>query len=69
MSSAFKGGVPNDDKPCPTKKAKKHPKKPVPNTKGKKCGFPGRHDHHHYHHDFNHHRLTSFGRGGPAVTP
>jgi hypothetical protein len=40
-SSADKGGVPHNDKPCPTKKAKKHPKKPAPNTKGKKCGFEG----------------------------
>jgi hypothetical protein len=39
-SSADKGGVPHGDKPCPVKKAKKHPKKPAPNTKGKKCGFP-----------------------------
>jgi hypothetical protein len=38
MSSADQGGVPNSQKPCPTK-AKKHPKKPAPNTKGKKCGF------------------------------
>jgi hypothetical protein len=41
MSSADKGGVPNGDKPCPTQKAKKHPKKPAPNSKGKKCGFQG----------------------------
>lgn len=40
-SSADKGGVPHSDKPCPAKKAKKHPKKPAPNTKGKKCGFQG----------------------------
>jgi hypothetical protein len=40
-SSADKGGVPHGDKPCPVKKAKKHPKKPAPNTKGKKCGFEG----------------------------
>ena len=40
-SSADKGGVPHGDKPCPAKKAKKHPKKPAPNTKGKKCGFQG----------------------------
>ncbi len=39
VSSADKGGVPHGDKPCPTMKAKKHPKKPAPNTKGKKCGF------------------------------
>jgi hypothetical protein len=39
MSSADKGGVPHDAKPCPAKKAKKHPKKAAPNTKGKKCGF------------------------------
>lgn len=39
MSSADEGGVPNGSKPCKTKKAKKHPKKPAPNTKGKKCGF------------------------------
>jgi hypothetical protein len=38
MSSADKGGVPHNSKPCPAK-AKKHPKKPAPNTKGKKCGF------------------------------
>jgi hypothetical protein len=37
-SSADKGGVPHNSKPCPAK-AKKHPKKPAPNTKGKKCGF------------------------------
>jgi hypothetical protein len=41
MSSADKGGVPHGDKACPAKKAKKHPKKPAPNTKGKKCGFQG----------------------------
>jgi hypothetical protein len=39
MSSADQGGVPHGDKPCPAKKAKKHPKKPAPNDKGKKCGF------------------------------
>ena len=39
VSSADKGGVPHGDKPCPTKKAKKKPKKPAPNNKGKKCGF------------------------------
>jgi hypothetical protein len=39
MSSADKGGVPHGDKPCPAKKAKKKPKKPAPNDKGKKCGF------------------------------
>jgi hypothetical protein len=38
MSSADQGGVPHSQKPCPAK-AKKHPKKPAPNTKGKKCGF------------------------------
>jgi hypothetical protein len=38
MSSADKGGVPHNSKPCPAK-AKKHPKKPTPNDKGKKCGF------------------------------
>jgi hypothetical protein len=38
MSSADKGGVPHNSKPCPAK-AKKHPKKPAPNSKGKKCGF------------------------------
>ena len=38
-SSADKGGVPPNDKPCPAKKAKKHSKKPAPNSKGKKCGF------------------------------
>ena len=41
MSSADKGGVPHSDKPCKAKKAKKHPKKPAPNSKGKKCGFQG----------------------------
>lgn len=40
-SSADKDGVPHGDKPCPAKKAKKHRKKPAPNTKGKKCGFQG----------------------------
>lgn len=39
VSSADQGGVPHDGKPCPAKKAKKHAKKPAPNTKGKKCGF------------------------------
>jgi hypothetical protein len=39
LSSADKGGVPHNTKPCPAKKAKKHPKKPAPNDKGKKCGF------------------------------
>ena len=39
MSSADKGGVPHSEKACKAKKAKKHPKKPAPNTKGKKCGF------------------------------
>jgi len=39
MSSADKGGVPHNSKPCPAQKAKKHPKKPAPNEKGKKCGF------------------------------
>jgi hypothetical protein len=40
VSSADKGGVPNSNsKPCKTKKAKKKPMKPAPNTKGKKCGF------------------------------
>jgi hypothetical protein len=39
VSSADKGGVPHGDKPCPAKKAKKKPKKPAPNDKGKKCGF------------------------------
>ena len=39
VSSADMGGVPHGDKPCPTMKAKKHPKKPAPNDKGKKCGF------------------------------
>jgi hypothetical protein len=39
MSSADKGGVPHNSKPCSAKKAKKHPKKPAPNDKGKKCGF------------------------------
>jgi hypothetical protein len=39
ISSADQGGVPHSDKPCAAKKAKKHPKKPAPNTNGKKCGF------------------------------
>jgi len=39
VSSADQGGVPNSQKPCPEKKAKKKPKKPAPNDKGKKCGF------------------------------
>jgi hypothetical protein len=39
LSSADQGGVPHNDKPCPAKKAKKKPKKPAPNDKGKKCGF------------------------------
>jgi hypothetical protein len=39
LSSADKGGVPHSNKPCKTKKAKKKPKKPAPNNKGKKCGF------------------------------
>jgi hypothetical protein len=39
MSSAERGGVPHSNKPCSAKKAKKHPKKPAPNDKGKKCGF------------------------------
>jgi hypothetical protein len=38
LSSADQGGVPHNTKPCPAK-AKKHPKKPAHNTKGKKCGF------------------------------
>jgi hypothetical protein len=38
-SFADKGGVPHGVKACPAKKAKKHPKKPAPNTRGKKCGF------------------------------
>ena len=41
IAAADKGGVPNGDKPCPAKQAKKHPKKPAPNMKGKKCGFQG----------------------------
>jgi hypothetical protein len=39
LSAADQGGVPHSDKPCPAKKAKKKPKKPAPNDKGKKCGF------------------------------
>jgi len=40
LSSADRGGVPNSNsKPCKTKKAKKKPMKPAPNSKGKKCGF------------------------------
>jgi hypothetical protein len=38
LSSADKGGVPHNSKPCPAK-GKRHHKKPAPNTKGKKCGF------------------------------
>jgi hypothetical protein len=37
LSSADKGGVPHNQKPCPVKKH--HHKKPKPNSKGKKCGF------------------------------
>jgi hypothetical protein len=41
LSSADKGGVPHDNKPCPAK-GKRHHKKPKPNNQGKKCGFaPG----------------------------
>jgi hypothetical protein len=41
LSSADKGGVPHNNKPCPAK-GKRHHKKPKPNNKGKKCGFaPG----------------------------
>jgi hypothetical protein len=41
LSSADKGGVPHNQKPCPAK-GKRHHKKAAPNTKGKKCGFaPG----------------------------
>jgi hypothetical protein len=41
LSSADKGGVPHNNKPCPAK-GKRHHKKPKPNSKGKKCGFaPG----------------------------
>jgi hypothetical protein len=41
LSSADKGGVPHNQKPCPAK-GKRHHKKPRPNSKGKKCGFaPG----------------------------
>ena len=41
LSSADKGGVPHNQKPCPAK-GKRHHKKPKPNNKGKKCGFaPG----------------------------
>lgn len=40
LSSADKGGLPHSQKPCKMHKAhKKKPKKPAPNTKGKKCGF------------------------------
>jgi hypothetical protein len=39
VSSADQGGVPHGGKACPAKKAKKKPKKPAPNDKGKKCGF------------------------------
>lgn len=41
LSSADKGGVPHNQKPCPAK-GKRHHKKPKHNNKGKKCGFaPG----------------------------
>ena len=41
LSSADKGGVPHNQKPCPAK-GKRHHKKAAPNNKGKKCGFaPG----------------------------
>jgi hypothetical protein len=41
LSSADKGGVPHNQKPCPSK-GKRHHKKPKHNNKGKKCGFaPG----------------------------
>jgi hypothetical protein len=41
LSSADKGGVPHNNKPCPAK-GKRHHKKPKPNNPGKKCGFaPG----------------------------
>jgi hypothetical protein len=41
LSSADKGGVPHNQKPCPAK-GKRHHKKAAPNSKGKKCGFaPG----------------------------
>jgi hypothetical protein len=45
LSSADKGGIPHNNKPCPAK-GKRHHKKPHPNNKGlhkgKKCGFqPG----------------------------
>jgi hypothetical protein len=41
LSSADKGGIPHNQKPCPAK-GKRHHKKPKPNNKGKKCGFaPG----------------------------
>ena len=38
LSSADKGGVPHNQKPCPAK-GKRHNNKPKPNSKGKKCGF------------------------------
>ncbi len=45
-SLADKGGVPNANsekpkvkKPCPAKGKGNGPKKPAPNTNGKKCGF------------------------------
>jgi hypothetical protein len=41
LSSADRGGVPHNQKPCPAK-GKRHHKKAAPNNKGKKCGFaPG----------------------------
>jgi hypothetical protein len=36
---ADQGGVPHNTKPCPTKSKGNGPKKPAPNTHGKKCGF------------------------------
>ncbi len=41
LSSADKGGVPHNNKPCPAK-GKRHHKHGKKNNKGKKCGFaPG----------------------------
>src|SRR5262249_49687878 len=42
FSSADKGGIPHSKKQCKTHRAhKKKPKKPAPNSKGRKCGFVG----------------------------
>jgi hypothetical protein len=38
-SVADQGGVPHNNKPCPSKSKGHGPKKPAPNSNGKKCGF------------------------------